>query len=252
MSNVAIIPVRLKSDRFPEKHLQRVSGKPILDRVIEYTKSLEFIDHIVLATEDDKLESYKDQVDEFFLMKPDSVRCGAERAYEYFKRNQDFNRYITIPADEPYINNNSLESAFRKCDAYLENEEIATFYTKFYNEEDLRDKRSCKITLDEDRVLYFSRSIIPIRKDGDIAELSVYNKHVGVFVFSHHFLKFLGEELWGDWKSELADIESLEQNRFLQFGIDVRAYEMKHIGFGIDTADQIQKMEERLKENNIV
>jgi len=248
--NVAIIPVRLSSERFPNKHLENFNGKPIIEHVIEYTKKLDFINRVVIATEDEKLKKYENDVDEVFMMEKGGARCGSERAYRYYLRNNIFDNYISIPADEPLINSDELNKSLPNLIKVLENESVGTLYCDFYNKEDLRDLKSCKIVCDEDKVLYFSRSIIPMSKTGELADLSLYKKHVGVFVFSKRLLKHLGQELWGDWKSELSDIESLEQNRFLQFGLDVQVEKINHVGFGIDAPDQIKKLEQRLIENS--
>ena len=246
---VAIIPVRLESQRFPNKQLQTFCGKPILDHVIDIAKQLDFVERVVIATPDRSLSDYNDRVDEIFYMNENEARCGSERAYRYFDMNSSFDYYMTIPADEPFINPKEINKHWSDLVSALEDEEIGTFYTQFYNEEDVKDTRSCKIVTDEDSVLYFSRSVIPIKKDGSVAALEEYKKHVGIFVFSKHFLQYMGRDLWDDWKSPLAEIESIEQNRFLQFGIPVKVQEIKHIGFGIDTQDQIAALEQRVNEN---
>lgn len=248
--NVAIIPVRLSSERFPNKHLQNFNGKPIIQHVIDYTKKLDFINRVVIATEDEKMKEYEKEVDEVFLMEPGGARCGSERTYRYYLRNNVFDYYFSIPADEPVIDSTEVNRGWSELSKILEDESVGTFYTDFYNKDDLNDIRSCKIVNDEERVLYFSRSVIPIQKNGEIADLSVYKKHIGIHVFPKKLLKYLGQELWGDWISPLSEVESLEQNRFLQFGLDVYLQKIKHIGFGIDTIDQITKLEQRINENS--
>lgn len=248
-NNVAVIPVRLQSDRFPNKQLQNFMGRPIIEHIIEYTKKLDFIDRVVIATENPELKKYENDVDEVFMMEAGGARCGSERSYRYYLRNNVYDYYISIPADEPVINSEEVNKAWPKLLAMLEDEGVGTFYTQFYNVEDIKDTRSCKIVSDEDRVLYFSRSVIPVRKDGGVDDISAYKKHIGIHVFPQKLMKYLAEELWGDWQSPLAEIESLEQNRFLQFGLPVQLQEIKHIGFGIDTPDQIAKLEQRIRDN---
>ena len=57
----AIIFSRMSSGRLPGKAMLDISGKTLLNRVIERTKSIKLIDHICIATstniEDDVIES---------------------------------------------------------------------------------------------------------------------------------------------------------------------------------------------------
>jgi CMP-2-keto-3-deoxyoctulosonic acid synthetase len=130
-------------------------------------------------------------------------------------------------------------------------QEIITFYCDFYCKEDLMSRLSCKIVSDySDRALYFSRCVIPTSKDPDDnwrTPLGVFKKHIGIFVFPKTWLEMYGKNMWDDRKSILADTESLEQNRFLEFGSLVSLLKIKHVGFGIDIRDQIEILENRIK-----
>ena len=63
--------------------------------------------------------------------------------------------------------------------------------------------------------------------------------------FSNVILEKYGFKLWDKWKSDMADIESLEQNRFVDFGIPVKMFKIKHDFFGIDTEKQIDEITDR-------
>ena len=90
-------------------------------------------------------------------------------------------------------------------------------------------------------MLYNSRAVVPATKDGKLRPLEDYLKHVGIFVIPNDVFVRYGN-LW----SYTPDVESLEQNRFLSAGIDVRLSYVKHIGFGIDVPEQIEALEDRL------
>jgi 3-deoxy-manno-octulosonate cytidylyltransferase (CMP-KDO synthetase) len=247
MKIATIIPARLKSKRFPNKLLAKFNGKSILQNVIDYTKQFNFPNNnIILATEDQELiEIGLENGLEIFKT---SARCGSEKAYNYYKYDDTYNYYLTVPADEPCINPNEINKTLD-----FENHEwldITTFYTKFYEFNDVYSDLSCKIiTNQKDYALYFSRSIIPYLKSyplGTEVPLCDYKKHVGIFVFSNNFFHLYGDKLWDDRVSKLADIESLEQNRFLDLEFRVRLLEIKHKGFGVDMPFQISVLEKRL------
>ena len=92
-------------------------------------------------------------------------------------------------------------------------------------------------------MIYNSRAVVPVNKDGTYLNLEQYKKHVGIFVFPKRVFSEYGN-LW----LNTTNLESLEQNRFMQRFVHVRLLEMRHIGFGIDAPQQIKKLEERLRE----
>ena len=248
MKIATIIPARLESKRFPNKLLAKFNGKSILQNVIDYTKQFNFPNNqIILATEDQALIDIgiKNKLDIYFT----SARCGTEKAYQYFLQHQNYDYYITIPADEPFIDPNEISRALN-FDKY-EWLEITTFYTYFCHQNDLLSNLSCKIVADQnDYALYFSRAVIPSLKNNYQLDkyyaFEKYKKHVGIFIFSNKFFKFNGSELWNQRDSKLAEIEGLEQNRFLEFGFKVKLLKIVHKSFGIDVPSQIPILEQRL------
>jgi len=246
-----IIPARLESKRFPNKLLAKFNGKSILQNVINYTKQFNFPNNqIILATEDQALIDIgiKNKLDIYFT----SARCGTEKAYQYFLQHQNYDYYITIPADEPFIDPNEINKVLQ-FNKYINCLEILTLYTKFYRLMDLESNLSCKIVADQnDYALYFSRTCIPSSKklyksySLETYPLKEYKKHVGIFIFPRLFLMTYGANLWNQKDSKLAEIEGLEQNRFLEFGFKIKLKEIKHYFFGIDVPSQIPILEQRL------
>jgi 3-deoxy-manno-octulosonate cytidylyltransferase (CMP-KDO synthetase) len=246
MKTVAVIPARLQSARFPKKLLSKINGKRIIDHVIENTKKLNFIDDIVIGSDDEKFakqlcKKYK-FIKEYHIS---DACCGSQRAYNFYMKDEGYDFYLSIPADEPAINPDEVNKVFDKG-TKIYTDEIITFYTKFYCNEDLTSPLSCKIvSCDRNFMLYNSRTVVPVNKDGTYLNLEQYKKHVGIFVFPKNVFREYGN-LWNN----TTDIESLEQNRFMQRFIHVRMIEMHHIGFGIDAPQQIKKLEDRLNEEN--
>jgi len=248
-----IIPARLKSERFPNKLLHTFCGKSIIQTVIDNTKKLNFSNRIILATKDTELIKIGKQNNlEIFET---TARYGTEKIFNYYKQNPNYDYYISIPADEPTLNPDELNKFWEKQKLslphnFIDTSSIGTFYTDFYCLKDLISTLSCKIVTNKKNfALYFSRNIIPATKNNShFLPLSEYKKHVGVFIFPQSILKYLGSILWNTEKSKLAEFEGLEQNRFLDFGIDIIVYKIFHIGFGIDQPHQIKLLEKRLSQ----
>ena len=239
MKSVAVIPARLSSKRFPNKLVHKINDKRIIDHVIENVKQMTFVDDIVIGSDEEEFAAIL--CDRYSFLKgyhiSDAI-CGSQRAYNFYLTNPNYDFYISIPADEPAIDPHEVNKVYQAA-----TDEITTFYTKFYCNEDLTSPLSCKIvTCENDYMIYNSRTVVPVNKNGTHLELEKYKKHVGIFVFPKQLFDEHGD-LWAN----TTDIESLEQNRFMQKFINVKMIEMKHIGFGIDAPEQIEQLEARLK-----
>ena len=249
---VALVPARLKSTRFPNKLLKEFNGKPIIWWSLNIALRLNFASNVVVLTPDKKLIEYASSFPGVEVAEIDG-RSGIEKAYLYYCENKSYDYYITIPADEPAINPSEINKAWPyikdKLDLY--NFDVVTLYTKFYSFDDLKSNLSCKlVTNRRDRILYFSRNIIPATKSGELLPLEEYKKHVGVFAFSKSSFVKLGTQFWWGWNSEVEKIEGLEQNKLIDYGALVAGVEIKHIGFGIDVPAQLKQLEERIKNVN--
>lgn len=246
MKNIAIIPARLKSSRFPEKLIQKLNGERIIDIIIKNTLKFNFIQDVIVCSDDADFgkELAQEHPELKGYLAPIDACCGSHRAYHTWNYMPEYDNYITIPADEPGVNPDEINKTFSKIN--FNEGDIITLYTQFFNNQDLISPLSCKIVTDnKNNMLYNSRNVVPINKNGTFLELYKYKKHLGIFVFPKTTLERYNERLWLDSD----DIESLEQNRFVQHNIKIKMFETKHIGFGIDVEEQIKLLEERLKCN---
>lgn len=243
-----VIPVRLASERFPNKPLELFQGKSLIQNSIDIALKLDFIDNIVLASSENSFEVESicmDNMIEYLYIK-EPVSCGTEKVHYVQKAFPGYTHYMTLPVDEPTISSEELNRVWRektftsdKIKETFNTNCLYTFYCDFYNEGDLLSNKSCKLVTKNERVFYTSRAVIPGNKNPGLHDLSVYKKHVGVFVFHKSYLK---SNLWKE--NSFATLEGLEQNMFI--GFNLKAYKIHHIGFGIDTPDQIPLLEERI------
>lgn len=254
MKYLAIIPARLGSIRFPGKLLYPLMNKPVLSWVIDYVKKVFFFNDIVVATEDKEIANFMAEhypnIKVFINKKP--VHCGSQRALEVSQMYSDYDIYATIPADEPLVDYGEINKLHRFLECEF-SDDILTLCTKFYYEDDLKSRLSCKVVTNKlDQVLYFSRSVIPGQKGNKLLPLEQYKKHVALMFFTKEFLREKANMMWGDWSSYIEETEGLEQNRFLDFGAKVKLKEIKHNYFGVDQKWQIDVLRIRYaKENNL-
>lgn len=104
MKTGAIIFSRMSSSRLPGKAFKDVSGKFLLERVIERTKKINLIDHICVATsknqEDDKISTYAESkgLDVF----RGSLNDVSNRALEASKK-YNYDSFLRVCADRPFL-----------------------------------------------------------------------------------------------------------------------------------------------------
>ena len=111
--------------------------------------------------------------------------------------------------------------------------------------EDAISNLSAKIVTDNnDFILYMSRSVIPISKQGEI-DIKKLKKNVGVFFFKKSFLTELKSKK--NIKTYLDKYEGLEQLRWLELGYKIKIIKINHYGYGIDIPEQIKLLEKRIK-----
>jgi len=239
---VAIIPARYASTRFPGKPLVDIGGKTMIQRV--YDQVSKVLDDVYVATDDerifDKVRSFGGKV----IMTSDAHRSGTDRCYEAFtKLDNWFDVVINVQGDEPFIQPEQIE-ALKNCFADEETQ-IATLVKKITGKdgvEVLFNPNSPKVVLDkQNNALYFSRSPIPYKRGSDeknwIAEHDYY-KHVGVYAYRSEVLSQIVQ--MPPSKLELA--ESLEQLRWLENGLKIKAGFTDVETVGIDTPEDLEKI----------
>lgn len=251
MKVIATIPARLGSKRFPNKMLAKFQGKTLLEHAIDNVKKLRFVSTIFVLTTDHKLIELarENNILSFFT----DGRCATEKAYLFAKAYAGgYDAILSWPADEPLINPYKVDQVWERRieDSYISETPppIITFYSFFRTKKNLKSNLSCKmVTSLKGKVLYTSRNIIPWFKSGKIDQpISLFKKHVGVFIFSREFMKNDAKRVW-ETSFSVDGAEGLEQNEFLDRDFPVQAYPIKHYGFGIDEKWQLKKLEKRAK-----
>jgi CMP-N,N'-diacetyllegionaminic acid synthase len=55
MSTIAFIPARANSIRLPKKNIKKINGLPLIDYSVRFAKTLNFVNDIVISTDDKKI-----------------------------------------------------------------------------------------------------------------------------------------------------------------------------------------------------
>ena len=249
---VGVIPAHLESQRLPRKALRPICGHPMIAWVYQRARSARCLDRLVVATDSEEIFAYCRANDLAVTMTSKAHRSGTERLAEVMMREGVSSAmgdlYVNIQADEPMITAEHIELLLRPfhdgTDAQVSTLKVAIGL------EQARDPNNVKVVTDlEGRALYFSRTAIPSERGGepDAFGRARYYKHLGIYAYTAAAL----EKFRALQPSPLEQQEKLEQLRFLENGIPIVVVETYQDTIGVDTEEDLQKVEEYFRQAGI-
>lgn len=238
-----MIPARFGSQRFPGKPLAKIAGKPLLQWVIEGAKTAKSISEIVVATDHQEIAALAKQCGVAAAMTASEIPSGSDRAWAA-AQERVADVVVNIQGDEPLITGRLLDGLTEPFFSD-KNLEMATLGRPLKTG-DLESQSTAKIVLNKKgEALYFSRLPIPYSRMSVDASLigAVCLKHIGLYAFKKAFLQTFCE----NGPTALEQAESLEQLRALYLGARIRVVQVDHESWGVDTPEDIAKIEELLR-----
>ncbi len=261
---IGIIPARYGSTRFEGKPLIDIQGKSMIRRVYEQASKAQYLDKIIVATDDDRIFGHVQAFGAKAIMTQSSHPSGTDRCWEAYQslvmspeswvidkfnfqhlspETQDShlkNDYIiNIQGDEPFIDPAQIDELGAMLDGNIE---LATQMIAVDNPDVLWDIGEVKIVLnDQHEALYFSRQVIPFLKNvpqTNWHEHHPYFRHVGMYAYRADVLK----KLTTLPPSSLEKAESLEQLRWLEAGFKIKCVVTQYDSHCIDTPEDIEKV----------
>jgi len=239
MKVVAVIPARLASTRLPRKMLREIAGEPLIAWVYRAVERCPSLDQAIVATDSDEILRCCQQRGISVRMTSPAHRSGTERAHE-ISDVLAADVYLNIQGDEPLTLPEHIESLL----ALMQTPgiHVGTLRTPAA-EVDINNPGAVKVVTDTSgKALYFSRATIPHDRDGIHPR---YYKHLGLYA---HTKKAL--DMFVRWpESSLERVERLEQLRFLENGVPIYVAETPFDTVGVDTEEDLRRVEEILKKN---
>jgi 3-deoxy-manno-octulosonate cytidylyltransferase (CMP-KDO synthetase) len=245
MKAIGIIPARWKSSRFEGKMLANIMGKPMIQHVWERAKESRVLDDLIIATDNEEVMKVAEGFGGKSVYTSKDQPSGTDRITEVVNP-LDVEVVVNIQGDEPLIHYSMIDGL---ANALLEDKTVpmATIVKKIKDKEEFLNPNVVKAVVDKDfHALYFSRSPIPYyREAGEGAQ--IYYKHIGIYAYNKDFL-FTYTNLP---KSRLEDIEKLEQLRALENGYKIKAIETEFDTIGVDTPEDLKKVEDYLRKGTV-
>lgn len=233
MKAIAVIPARLASTRLPRKMLRQVAGKTLLARVYEAVRSSPRLDDVIVATDSDEIAKLCHQQGWNVRMTAATHRSGTERVHEV-SNSVTADVYLNVQGDEPLTRPEHIATLLGLMkDPKIQ---VGTLMTRA-SAEDIHNPNAVKVVTDTTgRALYFSRATIPFDRDG---ARPCYFKHLGFYAYRKAAL----DQFCTLPDSSLERSERLEQLRFLENGIPIHVAETPYDTIGVDTADDLKRVE---------
>jgi 3-deoxy-manno-octulosonate cytidylyltransferase (CMP-KDO synthetase) len=236
MHAIAVIPARLASTRLPRKMLREIAGETLLARVYHAVSSCPGLAQVLIATDSEEILTVARQNGWNARMTSSTHRSGTERIHEVSSA-VSADVYLNIQGDEPLVRCEHIAGLLELMkDTSVEVGTLKTVAAP----QDITSPSAVKVVTDLlGRALYFSRSAIPFDRDKAMPQ---YFKHLGFYAYRKAAL----DRFCALPESRLERSERLEQLRFLENGIAIRVAETYHDAVGVDTEEDLKRVEQIL------
>ena len=250
---VAIIPARFGSTRLPGKPLSDIHGRPMIQWVHDCVRRAQRVDRILVATDDARIADAVARFGGEAVLTSATHATGTDRLAEVAGRI-DAAIVVNVQGDEPMLDAALVDAV---VEPLLEDESLpmSTVSLPLRRPEEMLSPSVVKVVADgRGRALYFSRSPIPVVRDGGAPDLQaaalravsagLARKHVGLYAYRREALLRIAALP----PAPLEAAEGLEQLRALHHGLAIQVVPCEgESGRAVDTPDDLEAVRDLLK-----
>lgn len=244
---VGIIPARFASSRFEGKPLVHILGKPMIQRTWESAKLASSLDHVVVATDDERIAECCREFGADVIMTSESCRNGTERCNEALQKlRKKYDIVVNIQGDEPLMEPEIIDGVVKALQG-APDAVFSTAVTSLKPEDGLDPNRVKCVVDNSGYAIYFSRGLIPYNKAGKVNPHFPYLLHLGIQSYDSKFLRIYPQLPPTPLQLE----EDLEQLKVLENGYKMKVIKVDHDAHGVDTPEDVEKIEALMRTRNI-
>jgi len=233
VKKIAFIPARYAATRFPGKLMQKIGEQTIISMVYNNAKEMKLFDDVIVVTDSEVIEAELKRIGGKCIISTREHQSGSDRIAEACA-SVDVDIVVNIQGDEPFIRKQPLQDLVNSFDD--PKVVVASLMQKFPENESYENSNIVKVVCNKQKdALYFSRSVIPYKRNKDVQE-TMY-RHIGVYAYRKETLVDFTKWPMG----MLEKIEMLEQLRYLENGVSIRMVETNEASVGIDTPEDLKK-----------
>ncbi len=233
MSVAIVIPARFASSRLPGKPLLKETGKFLIQHVYERACAAGCAAEVIVATDDERILKAVRSFGGHAEMTRADHASGTDRVAEVASRIKA-DLIVNLQGDEPLIDPLAIDQLVHLLRTDM-GATMATLAVPIRERDTYLSPNVVKVVFDHHgRALYFSRSPIPMVRDGeaDFTEQPArFFQHLGLYAYRRQTLLHLSELR----PHFLEEIEKLEQLRVLGNGGAIHVGVVAHAHRGIDT-----------------
>lgn len=233
MRVAVVIPARYASSRLPGKPLLRETGKYLIQHVYERACEASCAAEVIVATDDDRIRAAVASFGGRAEMTRAEHPSGTDRVAEVAGR-LTADVVVNLQGDEPLIEPEAIDllAGLLASDPAAE---MATLAVPIADRDTYLSPNVVKVVCDDrGRALYFSRSPIPMVRDGEpdfAARPARFLQHLGLYAYRRDFLPRIAATP----PHPLEESEKLEQLRVLGTGGTILVGRVAHAHRGVDT-----------------
>jgi 3-deoxy-manno-octulosonate cytidylyltransferase (CMP-KDO synthetase) len=233
MKYAVVIPARFQSSRFPGKPLVDICGKPMIQHVWEKCCAAVDAADIYVATDSKKIADCVEGFGGKVVMTSSDCLTGTDRLAEA-NLTLDCDFLINVQGDEPVIDPNNIVKVIER---FKNTGNITNAFCEITTEEEFHSLTVPKVVISKGgKLLYMSRSPIPLTKDGKYVKAY---KQVCVYAFGREHLNFFASH---NEKTPLEQIEDIEIIRFLESDMQIDMVEVDSGSLAVDVPSDVDKV----------
>lgn len=237
---LGVVPARYASERFPAKVLAKVGGVPMVVAVARRALKAKALGDVVVATDHAEVAEVCEKHGLKVVMTSPRHPSGTDRLAEVARKMSQAKFLVNIQGDEPLMEPRLINQVAKLVQEHPG--EVATAACPLVDEAHWLNPNVVKVLLRRDgRALYFSRRPIPFPRKPGATELAM--QHIGIYAYEREMLLWFARQK----PDALEVVEGLEQLRLMRLGKDLRVIKTSYRPFGVDTPEDLEHVNQRLK-----
>lgn len=223
--------------------MQPLGNKTVIRQTYDNTLATKLFDDVIVVTDSEIIFKEIAGNGGKAIMSNKQHESGSDRIAEAAS-GIDVDIILNVQGDEPFVHRETL----RQLLAAFEDEtvQVASLMKIFTDPELVNNPNYVKVVVDKKmNSLYFSRSVIPFRRDDSFSP--DYYEHIGIYAFRKQAL--INFTQWP--ATDMEKTEKLEQLRYLENGIQLKMVLTDKASVKIDVPEDLERAELYLKACNL-